>query len=199
MENSSNKIAIGLAVVAIVIAILGLMRSGSPLAGNKTASFWDTADGYKVDGTAIIDGNGSLTVSATTTLAKSFDGFVVGGTISTAATGTVRTIYENTTGPKLCDADTAFLYVKNNGSFSPITRWSVGTSTTAAASTNLIASSTVATSTTAVIAPTPSVFRLAQGELITAIMDDNTNSNASSTYLGNISSEFGVWCQSLSI
>lgn len=135
---------------------------------------------------------------ATTTVTTSPDGFTVGGTISTAATGTVRTLYTNSTGPKLCDASTSFLYVNNNGSFSPSLVFSVGTSTTAIASTNLVASSTVATTTDQVVQPT-SAFVLAQGDLITAIMGDHNTTGASSTYFGNVAAEFSVWCQSVSI
>src|SRR3990167_2213369 len=44
----------------------------------------------------------SSTFTGTTTVVRSLDGLVVGGTISTAATGTVRTLFTNTTGPKAC-------------------------------------------------------------------------------------------------
>lgn len=57
-------IAIGLGVVAIVIAALGSFASG-PTAGNKTVSFWDTAEGYKVDGTTVINGSGQLALGTT--------------------------------------------------------------------------------------------------------------------------------------
>lgn len=136
----------------------------------------------------------TLTNTGTTTVTTSNDGFVVGGTMSTAATGTVRTLYTNTTGPKICDADTAALYVKNNGSFAPSVRFSVGTSTSAVQSTNLVASTTVATTTSAVVEPITSEFVLGQGNVITGMMDDNNLSTGSSTYYGNISAEFHLWC-----
>ena len=141
----------------------------------------------------------SLVVTATSTLTTSPDGFVVGGTISTAATNTPRTVYTNTTGPKFCDASTAFLYINNNGSFSPAVRWSLGTSTSAIYSNNLVASSTVATSTDTLIVPLVSSFILAQGDVLTATEDDANNANASTTYFSNMTAEAGVWCQSLSI
>ena len=150
-------------------------------------------------GGASLTVNGASTLTGTTTITQSVDGLVVGGTFSTAATGTVRTLYTNSTGPKFCDSNTAFLYVKNNGSFSPSLVFSLGTSTTAVASTNLVASSTVATTTTALIVPTASSFVLGEGDVLTAIIGDITNTSASSTYYGNWSAEAGVWCQDISI
>ena len=141
----------------------------------------------------------TLTITATTTLTESVDGLVVGGTISMAATGTARTVYSNTTGPKYCDADTAYLYVKNNGSFAPSLVFSMGTSTSAVATTNLIASTTVATSTTSLLQPIESKFILENGDELMVIFGDITNTMASSTYFGNWTAEAGVWCQDISI
>lgn len=142
----------------------------------------------------------TLAVTGTTTITESVDGHVVGGTISTAATGTIRTVYTNSTGPKRCLNSTAFLYVKNNGSFAPLTRWSLGTSTSAIASSNLFASSTVATSTSLLTYPSAvGSFILAQNDVLTAIFDDKQNAEASTTYFGNLSAEAGVWCQDISI
>lgn len=169
--------------------------SGSDLTtiGNPT-TFTDTVT---LSGPVAI--SGAVTSTGTTTVAQSVDGIVIGGTISTAATGTVRTVYTNTTGPKMCDASTAYLYVKNNGSFAPSLVFSVGTSTTASASTNLVASSTVATSTSSFINPAASTFLLGANDVLTAIIGDISNTEASSTYLGNWSAEVGIWCQDISI
>lgn len=145
----------------------------------------------------------TLTTTGTTTLAESVDGLVVGGTISTAATGTVRTVYTNTTGPKLCDSSTGYLLVQSNGSFAPLTTWSLGTTTAAGiASTNLIASSTVATSTAGTQTFTfldvaTRLFRLDSGQVLTAIFSGDLS--ASSTNLSNLSAEAGIWCQDLNI
>lgn len=143
--------------------------------------------------------DGTSTLTGTTTITQSVDGLVVGGTISTAATGTVRTVYTNNTGPKFCDSHTAFLYVKNNGSFAPSLVWSLGTSTTAVASTNLVASSTIATTTSTLVVPTASSFILGSGDVLTAIFGDITNTEASSTYFSRWTAEAGVWCQDISI
>ena len=145
-----------------------------------------------------------LTITGTTTLTESVDGLVIGGTISTAATGTVRTLDTNTTGPKACDASRGHLVVRNKGLFSPSLQFSVGTSTSAIQSTNLIASTTIATSTPGTtffysIAPSASLFVYKQGDVLTAMMGDITNSLASSTNYSNLTVEFGMWCQDLSI
>ena len=138
--------------------------------------------------------------TGTTTVTESVDGHVVGGTMSTAATGTVRVIYTNTTGPKICDASVGNLYANNNGSFSPSVVFSMGTTTGATiSSTNLIASSTMATSTDSIFQTSSGSFILDNGHVITGIMGDIVNTQASSTYFGNITAEFGVWCQDLSI
>ena len=144
--------------------------------------------------------NKTLSVTGTSTQTQSVDGLVVGGTIPTTATGTVRTVYTNSTGPKLCDSTTAYLYLKNNGSFAPSLIWSMGTSTSAAAAaTNLVASSTVATTTTTLINPADRLFLLDNGETITAIFGDYMKEGASSTYFSRWSAEAGVRCQDVSI
>lgn len=49
-------------VIAVAIAILGVVfgHGGSPVAGNTTQSFWDSALGYKVNGTTIINSSKQL-------------------------------------------------------------------------------------------------------------------------------------------
>lgn len=65
---SNKQIGIGLAVVAIVIAAIAgfFFFKNAGLLGNTTASFWDSAGGYKVDGVSIIDGNGLFAALLTT-------------------------------------------------------------------------------------------------------------------------------------
>lgn len=152
---------------------------------------------FNADGT--LTASGAFTAVGTTTLTQSVDGLVAGGTILVTATGTVRTIYENTTGPKFCDANVGFLYIKSNGSYAPSLIWSVGTSTSASASKNLIASSTIATTSTTLLPLATHKFVLAQGEFITAIFSDITNNEASTTHFSNLTAEAGVWCQDVSI
>lgn len=139
------------------------------------------------------------TLTGTTTLTQSVDGLVIGGEVSTTATGTVVTIYTNSTGPKMCVADTGYVYAKSIG-FSPALVFSMGTtSATAIQSTNLIASTTLATTTTTYLEPLKSLFLLNNGELLTAIFDDTQASAASSTYYDNWDVEVGIWCQDVSI
>lgn len=206
-------ISIVIGIVAIIIAIVGGNDKQAQREIEKVGGITDYDEinvqdfdsdgtyGYYINGTNIIDKNQNLTITGTTTLTQSVDGIVVGGTIPITATGTVITLYTNTTGPKYCDSDTSYLYVKNNGSFAPSLVFSVGTSTASGeASKNLIASSTVATTTTSLIAAiTNRNFVLADGEKVTAIFGDITNTSASSTYFSNWSAEVGVWCQDISI
>lgn len=202
-NNLVNILILAVLVVMLVFgngskALGALERTtiGNPWTFTNNIIFGDS-------GTDTVTMTASMTSTGTTTVAQSVDGLVVGGTIPTTATGTVRTIYTNTTGPKLCDASTAYLLARRTADFVPTTRWSVGTSTaTAIASTNLVASSTLATSTTAVAKVVPAsdvMFLLDEGELITAIFDDAQLVTASSTYYSRISVEFGVWCQDVSI
>lgn len=59
--NTLSKYSGVLAVVAVLIAIIAPQFDGNSF-GNVTQSFWDTANGYRVDGTAVIDGDGSLII-----------------------------------------------------------------------------------------------------------------------------------------
>ncbi len=144
--------------------------------------------------------------TATTTIANSFDGFTVGGSV-VVATGSPITLYTHSQGIALCSNHTAYAYWDNTGDFAPDLTFSVGTTTTAGtAVTNLIASSTVATSTTAtgldriILADTlTDRFIIRAGELITMIIGDTTDSivtdpTASSTNFSNWDVEFIVDC-----
>jgi len=133
-------------LIALVLILVLVVGKQSDLGATGTRF----PNGISADSTSPSPGEvrgTTLTITATSSVNQSVDGMVVGGTISTAATGTVVTVYTNSTGPKVCDASTGYLFVNNNGSFAPSLIWSLGTSTTAVASTNLIASSTVATTT----------------------------------------------------
>lgn len=202
-----------IAIIVAVVASLALVGNNQPKQNTTQDTTYGATGtrfihGISADSTSPSDGQvrgttltvtGASTLTGTSTVTQSVDGLVVGGTFSTAATGTVRTLYTNSTGPKFCDSHTAFLYVKNNGSFAPSLVFSLGTSTSAVASTNLVASTTVATTTTTIIIPIASSFILAAGDVLTAIIGDITNVEASSTYFSNWSAEAGVWCQDISI
>jgi len=195
-----------IAVVLAVVASLALVGNNQPkqnLSGNGTRF----PNGISTDSTSPSDNEvrsttltvtGASTLTGTTTIARSVDGLVVGGSISTAATGTAITVYTNTN-RKVCDASTGFVLARNNGSFSPSMRLSMGTSTASVTTTNLVASSTLATSTTKTIIPNDSLFIFESGDKLMAILDDNGNTTASSTYFSNWSAEAGMWCQDISI
>jgi len=57
MEKTLSYIAIVLAIIALIVSF-GCNKS-APL-GGYTAGYWDSAEGYKVDGTTIIDGSGNI-------------------------------------------------------------------------------------------------------------------------------------------
>ncbi|MCH8035248.1 MAG: hypothetical protein IH950_16030 [Bacteroidetes bacterium] len=83
----------------------------------------------------------NTTLSATTTISNSFDGFTVGGGVI-VATGTPITIYTHSQGEALCNNHTAYSYWNNIGSgaadFAPDLTFSVGTTTVAGAAVNNI-------------------------------------------------------------
>ena len=136
-------------------------------------------------------------VSGTTTIDRSFDGFNAGGGIAPAsvATGTAITLYTHTGGPAICDAGQSAFYADSTG-YSPSLIWQVGTSTSAAASVNLLASTTVATTTDTLIpSSAESLFRLDAGDEITAYAADGSVApGASTTNLVNWDVEYQVRC-----
>lgn len=91
---SKQNIAIGLAVVAIVIAAaLAAWALISPATfGNKTASFWD-AQSYKVSGTTVISSSRLATfLGLTVTTTNSATSTSALGCIQTVATSTATPI-----------------------------------------------------------------------------------------------------------
>lgn len=64
----TNKIILALiALIAIAGLVFPQTNQVLDTLGNKSASFWDTSDGYKVDGTTVIDGSGNLSIAGTAT------------------------------------------------------------------------------------------------------------------------------------
>lgn len=221
---TKDKIFLVIAALVLVFALGVAIRFGM---GGVTGTLVKIADNINVPanlagGTRFVNGistdttspsagevrTTTLTVTATTTLTQSVDGLVVGGTISTAATGTVLTVYTNSTGPKMCDSSVGYLHFQNNGSFAPTFTVSVGTSTSAIASTNLLASTTISTSTPGTTksdaVPLPDrLFRLGNGDVLTAILADSSFGGsiggASTTNYANWAAEVGFWCQDVTI
>lgn len=145
-----------------------------------------------------VDQNG---ISYTT---NSPDGFVANASF-TVATGTAKAVYTNNTGSDLmCSDESGAVYTTATG-FAQGLAVVIGTSTSATAySANLLASTTMAT-TTASTATKQAVdvtygapFILASTESITASLGDVV-SNASSTYNGRRSIEFGFHCWTIGV
>ena len=189
-------------VVSVVISVF-LVGNNQPkqieLRGTTNYDTIDVSDGYQVDGTTIINGDGSQTFTATTTIAKSPDGFVAWDDF-TVATGTAKMVYTNPSNDMVCDGRSA--YVQAIGTpFAPSLVFAIGTSTSATGySTNLIASTTVATTTNYFAATTfVTPFRLKSGESIVGSLSDIDNSAASSTYYSNWNIQFGVHCWTIGL
>jgi hypothetical protein len=185
-----------LIIIGLFIAVLAgggdtiIVPSDDKSAGQTRISGMNIgADGLNVSGSSTF---------ATTTTTGSYDGFMAGGSFDVSATNTVRTLYTHSGGPAICDNHVGALVADSTG-FSPSLVMSVGTSTSAIASTNLIASTTIATTTDTFVpnGTVTSLFRLNAGDVITGIAGDITNTNASSTYYGNWDVEYQVSCWSI--
>jgi hypothetical protein len=85
-------------ILTLVVSIAGIVLPKQVVVdsfGNATASFWDTAEGYKVDGTTVINGSGVITGTSQTlssTLSVTGEtqlaGLVSGGAVYTASLAT---------------------------------------------------------------------------------------------------------------
>lgn len=58
MDNIHNWINTALILAVGLLVLVGGNQSDSTF-GNKTASFWDAAEGYRVDGVSVISGTGA--------------------------------------------------------------------------------------------------------------------------------------------
>jgi hypothetical protein len=139
-----------------------------------------------------------VSLNATTTVARSYDGFMAGGGItpSSLATGTTFTLYTHSGGPALCDSSSAIFYADSTA-YSPSLIIDIGTTTTSGGySANLIASTTLATTTDAVLGIAHDLFVMNSGDQITARLADTYPSNlgASSTNFANWDLEFQTQC-----
>lgn len=152
----------------------------------------------------------ALTVTGTSTMAKSKDGFVAGGILTDSGTTTpVQTIYTALSN-MACDANTIGLHVIDQAVFIGAQRISVGTTTASGAPTNsLVATSTIATTTVAGLViqsyagdTDGASFVMKTGEIIQISLKDGTTDGepiASSTNYASREIEFGIWCWTLSI
>lgn len=210
--SKNEKITLGIATLSLVVAIGVAMYVSYQSGFNTGANVLSLGGVTNYDSLTLSDDlvvDKTSTLTGTTTVTQSVDGMVIGGNVSTAATGTAITVYTNTTGPKVCDAGTGYFLEKNTGLFVPGHEWSLGTSTASAvATTNLIASSTAFATTTPGTAvtylqlPVGSKFLLQQAETLVAMFDTKiSNLVASSTHISasRFSAEVGIWCQDISL
>lgn len=197
MKHTTTAIVGGLAgtIAAALIAMLFFHSEPAspdmPVAGGYDSTNVTNPWTFQDNITATV-GNTSL---GTTTIARSYDGFMAGGGItpSSVATGTVLTLYTHAGGPALCNATQGMLYADSTA-FSPNLVISIGTSTSAAyLPPGLVASTTLATTTDLVVKPNASPFRMNAGDRITAFLSDGI-ANASTTNFANWDIEFETHC-----
>ncbi len=202
---STNKLILG-GIVAVLLLIAGsgaALRSDANLGHSVYDAQRFVGDVYQglnealmmQDGEFVgpIDTDQLVDLGATTTVARSYDGFMAGGTVSSVATGSVKTLYTHSGGRAVCDASQSALYA-NSTAFSPNLTISVGTSTSAAYSSNLIASSSLATTTDSVSTGGAHQWVMDAGDKITAFLADTTGPMSSSTYFANWTIEFKTHC-----
>lgn len=197
---------VALIVIAIILALTAFGHKSAFGAVSTNCNSFTTclSDLYLTTtggGSGSIQVAGTSLLTGTTTLSSSVSGMVTGGHYTVTATGTPVTLYTNSGTPKICDTHTGYFYVKSTG-FSPSLVFTVGTSSAAVPTTNLIASTTVATTTTSYYHPSTNgnSFLLNTGDSIVAEAGNVTNDTlASSTYYGNWSVEFGLWCNNAQI
>ncbi len=115
-----------LAVVAVVIAIVAFYFPKQVIVdfGNKTASFWDTAEGYKVDGTTVINGSGQLilgTNGSTVTELKAALCDISGTTDTSHAATSTKYYYCAVTG--VASGDVVFAQLASTSALNVIGSW----------------------------------------------------------------------------
>lgn len=188
------------ATSAIIAIAIVLVMGGQNFAGLTHFSGLSVgSSGFEVTNSGAVDlGSGEITLTGTTTIAKSPDGFVAWDDY-TVATGSKKMIYTNSGSDMMCDGSSGAVYANSTG-YSPALSVSVGTSTSitsATMPTNLVSSTTISTTTDKVIPFTIThPFLLANGESIVGSLAD-VNANSSSTYFANWSIEMGVSCRTL--
>lgn len=141
---------------------------------------------------------GNATLSGTTTITRSFDGFMLQLDVTVGTTTPVRGAMTNSGSPAICDGESLFVYANAPSTYVPSFRFVLGTTTSATSySANLsVSSTTAATSTDSVTNVASHNFVLGSNESITLSMGDAVT-NASSTYYGDWDVKAGVHCSIL--
>jgi hypothetical protein len=206
MNSKSNFgiIATLIAVCALGVAIF-LVSSVTGAINNIASSIEQSvpnsqhvgADGDTNLTNLVLEGN--LTVQGTSTVAHSPDGFMLWDDFTVGTTTPVRAALTNSGSPLMCDEDSLYVYADAKAAFAPSFKFAVGLATAATSyAADIIASTTVATTTdTTTGATTPVPVLLASGSSFTLSVGDYVAAIASSTYYGNWSGQFGIFCWTL--
>jgi hypothetical protein len=136
----------------------------------------------------------ALTVVGTTTIAKSYDGFIAyaGFTMATTS-GYAEAIYTNSSGVDMM-CSTGNVYFDATAAFAPSIAVSAGVSATGVYSVTLLASTTIATTTDTMTSTAAAGFYLANGSSIVGNLSDYNSAIASSTYYGNWTAQMAFPC-----
>ena len=200
MNKDILKITIIAALIGAVVVVIGLVGFSNQSNLNLGSTGTRFPNGLSVDSTSPNAGQirgTTLDITATSSIAKSFDGFVAWDNL-TMATGTAKAVYTNTAGDMWCNgANGGVLFDNTTAHQAPALQFSMGTSTSATGySTNLLASTTVATTSDQIIGITYTAnWLLKSGESIVGALSDTQGTNSSSTNYGNWTAEFGFFCR----
>lgn len=91
MNEIQKNIIVTIAIAAIVsFGVVSFLRPTFDQFGGYTEGYWDSAGGYKIDGTTVIDGSGAITGATTLTMTgeTNLDTLVQGGDVGIIGYGT---------------------------------------------------------------------------------------------------------------
>ena len=199
MNKLHEWVNTGLIVLVAILVLVGGNQSDQTLGASGTRF----PNGISADTTSPIAGEvrgTSSTITATSTVGSSPDGFILWDDYTISTTTPVRATLTNNGSPLMCDGDTLAVYSDAQAAFIPSYYFVIGTSTSAAYSANLVASTTVATSTSATASDaiqspaTTWPFLLPSGSSITLSVGDTQSTVSSSTYYSSWAGELSVHC-----
>jgi len=211
MEQNKTNIVIGIIAVAVLLLSLVAVFKEQKVVVNLPASSLGATSrvaGTVSDYTSLfnnftgqIEVDGASLLTGTTTVTQSVDGIVVGGTVTSVSTTSVKYVYTNTTGPKACSSGSpSYVRQLKSGTFAPSVNLAVGTSTASGAVTlSLLATTTTATSSSQFLTLTERRFLLDNNDQLVVQIADSQANTSSSTYYSNLNYELGIYCQDASI
>lgn len=148
MFNKIRKTSIQVKAAGLVLGAIAIASVGASLntIESQAVPLWQKIGQviYTTPQTLGLNIGGDVVITATTTVTRSKDGFMAGGSVATAATTSpVQTLYTHTGNPAMCNTNGGGLTVLTSSAFVGAQTISIGTSTpTGAPQNNLIASST---------------------------------------------------------